>query len=103
MTNRTQSTATETETGNNNNEIGFKNGTEIDAKPKPEYKLELVWRNIILMIIVHLSAVYGLYRGVFYAKPLTIYFMYLLGLLSSFGVQVCHQYVYKYLIKSYLK
>ncbi|CAG2171304.1 unnamed protein product, partial [Oppiella nova] len=83
----TQSTATETETGNNNNEIGFQNGTEIDAKPKPEYKLELVWRNIILMTIVHLSAIYGLYRGVFYAKPMTIYFMYLLGLLSSFGVQ----------------
>ncbi|CAG2168631.1 unnamed protein product, partial [Oppiella nova] len=87
VTTMTQSTATETETGNNNNEIGFKNGTEIDAKPKPEYKLELVWRNIILMTIVHLSAIYGIYRGVFYAKPMTIYFMYLLGLLSSFGVQ----------------
>ncbi|CAG2180064.1 unnamed protein product, partial [Oppiella nova] len=83
----TQSSATETHTSNNNNEIGFKNGTEIDAKPKPEYKLELVWRNVILMIIVHLSGLYGLYLGMFFAQPTTVYFMFFVALLSSFGIQ----------------
>lgn len=38
----------------------------LDSKVKPgeeknEYKLQIVWRNVIIMTVLHLSALYGLY------------------------------------------
>lgn len=38
----------------------------LDSKLKPgeekdEYKLQIVWRNVIIMTALHLSALYGLY------------------------------------------
>ncbi|XP_054155270.1 acyl-CoA desaturase-like [Oppia nitens] len=55
--------------------------------PTVKYQMELVWRNIILMLFVHLSAIYGLYLAMFYAKLETVVFMLILALMSSFGVQ----------------
>ncbi|CAG2103329.1 unnamed protein product [Medioppia subpectinata] len=85
---RTSVTMTELSTTKSHENDGhLKNGVEINGKPAPVYKLEIVWRNVILMCIVHGSALYGLYIGMFFAKPMTIFYMYFVSLLSSFGVQ----------------
>ncbi|CAG2116801.1 unnamed protein product, partial [Medioppia subpectinata] len=60
----------------------------IDHIKKPVvYKRELVWRNIILMALLHSSAVYGLYLAVYAAQFKTIMFMNFIALVSSLGIQ----------------
>jgi hypothetical protein len=44
-----------------------------NAKPVP-YKREIVWRNVITMSLLHLSALYGLYLCIVSAKWQTIGF-----------------------------
>jgi hypothetical protein len=46
---------------------------EISEKPVP-YSREIVWRNVILFYLLHLSALCGLYLCKFSAKWLTIAF-----------------------------
>ncbi|RZC39059.1 FA desaturase domain containing protein [Asbolus verrucosus] len=54
-----------------------------DESSKPQYKWELIWRNIILYIIMHLTALYGLILVFVSAKVLTTvwtWFMLVVGL-----------------------
>jgi hypothetical protein len=44
-----------------------------NAKPVP-YKTEIVWRNVIIMSLLHLSALYGLYLCIVSAKWQTFAF-----------------------------
>ena len=55
---------------------------------KTPYKRELVWRNIILMVILHLSALYGLYLAITVVQFKTIMFLNFIAFFSSFGIQV---------------
>ncbi|XP_054166676.1 stearoyl-CoA desaturase 5-like [Oppia nitens] len=50
------------------------------------YKLEIVWRNIILMTLLHTSALYGIWITLMSAKWQTIYAMFFFGLASALGV-----------------
>ena len=53
------------------------------------YKREYVWRNIILMALLHAFAVYGIYLAIFKSKWNTMVFVHIIAILSSMGVQVC--------------
>nr|CAD7407323.1 unnamed protein product [Timema cristinae]CAD7433152.1 unnamed protein product [Timema monikensis] len=50
------------------------------------YRREIVWRNVTLFVILHLSALYGLYLALTSAKILTTLFAYLLYLCSGLGI-----------------
>ncbi len=54
-------------------EASLNNDHEQISKPKPakEYKLKLVWRNIILFVYLHVAALYGAYLALTSAKLLT--------------------------------
>ena len=47
------------------------------------YKVEIVWRNIVLMAILHISAIYGLYLYAAKAQIKTIIAVVLFKLLSG--------------------
>ncbi|CAG2178905.1 unnamed protein product, partial [Oppiella nova] len=61
------------------------------------FKREWVWRNIILMLIVHLSATNGFFLAIYTVSWKTFLFTYFLTLCCSFGIQVgahrlwCHR------------
>ncbi|XP_054155192.1 acyl-CoA Delta(11) desaturase-like [Oppia nitens] len=63
------------------------NGTNADTKVVKPYKLELVWRNIILMAIIHISGLYGAYLTIRGVKVQTVIFTYVIALMSSMGIQ----------------
>jgi hypothetical protein len=44
------------------------------TKTRPPFKREIVWRNVVLMSLLHLSALYGLYLCFVSAKWQTIAF-----------------------------
>jgi hypothetical protein len=46
-----------------------------DAKPdsQPQYRWKLIWRNIILYLIMHITGLYGLYLLVLYSQWKTIF------------------------------
>ena len=58
------------------------------------YKAEYVWRNIILMALLHSYAIYGIYLAIFKAKLNTILFVHIIAILSSMGVQVGFKYFF---------
>ena len=60
-------------------------GTQPVDRP---FKLELVWRNVILMALLHILALYGINVAIFKAKWATIVFVHCIAILSSMGVQV---------------
>lgn len=43
-------------------------------RQRSQYTLKIVWRNVIAFTILHLLAVYGFYRVMFYSKIQTILF-----------------------------
>jgi len=53
---------------------------------KYDYKLEIVWRNVLLMTALHLSAVYGMYLMIASAKWQTNIFAILLYIFSGVGI-----------------
>ena len=57
--------------------------TPIDEKP---YKVVIVWKNVILMSLLHICAVYGVWLVLISAKWQTIFAMYLFGISSAIGV-----------------
>ncbi|CAG2102655.1 unnamed protein product, partial [Medioppia subpectinata] len=65
----------------------------IDRNDKPVmYRRELVWRNIVLITSLHISAVYGLYLAITVAQFKTIVFMNFISILTAFGIQAgCHR------------
>jgi stearoyl-CoA desaturase (delta-9 desaturase) len=42
-----------------------------DAEPPPKYRVQIVWRNVILFAYLHLAAVYGAYLMASSAKIIT--------------------------------
>ncbi|OTF71385.1 hypothetical protein BLA29_004013 [Euroglyphus maynei] len=62
-----------------------------DSKSNPNskcqsYRMEIVWRNIFLMITLHMASVYGAYLGIFHARYLTVMFNYLYLILTGLGI-----------------
>ncbi|XP_023246138.1 acyl-CoA Delta(11) desaturase-like isoform X2 [Copidosoma floridanum] len=55
-------------------------------RPELEYKLQLVWRNIILFAVLHTGALYGVYLAFTSAKIATTIFAFLLYQISGFGI-----------------
>lgn len=55
-------------------ETSLHNDHEQISSPKPakEYKLRLVWKNIILFAYLHVAAIYGAYLALTSAKLLTL-------------------------------
>ena len=53
---------------------------------KSEYKMEIVWRNVFIMLSLHLSALYGLYLCFTDAKWQTIVFSVFLYVISGLGI-----------------
>ena len=58
----------------------------IDDKCPSSYRMEIVWRNIFLMIILHVASVYGGYLGIFHARYRTVMFNYLYLILTGLGI-----------------
>jgi stearoyl-CoA desaturase (delta-9 desaturase) len=57
--------------------------TKIEKKEKTDsYKVEIVWRNVILFLDLHIFAVYGAYIIVKYAKWQNMVFAYVIALLG---------------------
>ncbi len=50
------------------------------------YKLKIVWSNVVLMSLLHLSALYGIWITLTIGKWQTIYAMYFFGITSAMGV-----------------
>lgn len=55
-------------------------------KEKYEYKLKIVWRNVVIFLYLHLAAVYGLYLCFTSAKWKTIVFAFLLYQVTGLGI-----------------
>jgi stearoyl-CoA desaturase (delta-9 desaturase) len=64
---------------------GNKNSLNISVA-KEEYKTELVWRNIIAFIYLHIAAIYGVYLLLFVADIRTFICGISLGSLGAYGV-----------------
>ncbi|XP_054155279.1 stearoyl-CoA desaturase 5-like [Oppia nitens] len=59
-----------------------------DHSVKYEYKRQLVWRNIILMFLLHCSAVYGLYLAIYDCQWSTFIWGYFIAIFSgTLGIQ----------------
>lgn len=42
--------------------------------PSPEHKIRYIWKNVLLYIILHIGALYGLYLALTSAKLATVIF-----------------------------
>lgn len=54
------------------NDCPAKNPEEEPIQKVQEYKLQIVWRNVLLFAYLHLAAVYGAYLMIFEAKWFTV-------------------------------
>lgn len=68
------------------------------SRSKTEFnKKELVWRNVILLTLLHFGLIYGLYLGLFHCLWKTIFFSLFYGYFAGLGVTVgahrlwCHR------------
>ena len=52
------------------------------------YKLEIVWRNVFVMTVLHLAALVGFYNILLNSKAQTGFWYLALGSLSGFGILV---------------
>lgn len=62
--------------------------TKGDVKPKPKFKKQIVWPNVIMHLLLHIGAVYGAYLTLTSAKLLTgiwAFFLYEVGILGITG------------------
>src|SRR2546427_349928 len=67
------------------NEIDHLQSNNVSSE-KEEYKIKLVWRNIIMMTILHISAIYGMYLWFTIAKRQTVIAWYGFGAFSGMGI-----------------
>ncbi|XKL62343.1 hypothetical protein PGB90_002176 [Kerria lacca] len=69
-------------------ETSLHNDHEQISSPKPakEYKLRLVWKNIILFAYLHVAAIYGAYLALTSAKLLTLIWAFLLFQAAGLGI-----------------
>ena len=63
---------------------------------KNEYQIEIVWRNVVIMLMLHIAALYGIKLAITDAKYLTLFFTLFLLLGSGFGILVKIQ-IFKFL------
>ena len=54
--------------------------------PNDNHNIQIVWRNVILMTILHVAAVYGSYLWMVEAKLQTVFLAYLLYVFSGMGI-----------------
>lgn len=47
---------------------------QLISKKRSEYKLQIVWLNVVLCSIIHLSALYGVYLAITSAQVVTTVF-----------------------------
>ena len=64
---------------------------ENETKKSQSYKMEIVWKNALVMFTVHALAFYGL-TLLPRLKVVTLVFMWSLGLLSTLGVQAGNRF-----------
>ncbi|KAI2798168.1 Calcium/calmodulin-dependent protein kinase type 1 [Blomia tropicalis] len=76
----------ETKLIDTNNNKPLNGSMDVKNNVETKYKIELVWRNIGLMILLHGLAIVGLYQYLFVAKLSTIIFVNALTILLGFGV-----------------
>ncbi|XP_049775504.1 acyl-CoA Delta-9 desaturase-like [Schistocerca cancellata] len=57
-----------------------------EKKPAPEYKRQIVWRNVLLFAYLHFAALYGAYLMFSSAKILTSIFAILMYQVSGLGI-----------------
>jgi len=57
-----------------------------EQREKKDYQMKIVWRNVILMSLLHLGSVYGLYLILFEAKWTTWLWTYFLMFVSATGI-----------------
>lgn len=55
-------------------------------KPKKEYRLEIVWRNVVIFAILHMFGLYGLYLIFAENAYLAYCFGYVFGTFGGFGI-----------------
>ncbi|XP_073992383.1 acyl-CoA Delta-9 desaturase-like [Rhodnius prolixus] len=68
------------------NDCPAKNPEEEPIQKVQEYKLQIVWRNVLLFAYLHLAAVYGAYLMIFEAKWFTVAWTILLYYTSALGI-----------------
>jgi hypothetical protein len=56
-----------------------------ESETKEEYKMQLVWRNIIAFIYLHIAALYGVYLLIFEANICTFLIAVILGSAGAYG------------------
>lgn len=52
------------------------------------HKVNVVWRNVFVMTVLHLVALYGWYLGIHYAKWQSVLWFFLFGNLGGLGILV---------------
>lgn len=59
----------------------------LDSSPKKSYKVEIVWRNVFLMLLIHILGIYGLFGALFANSKLsTLVWNWFLGTFSGLGI-----------------
>lgn len=59
---------------------------QLNNNPEKPFKTEIIWENVLLMLVLHIGAIYGLVFGLLYAKWQTVLWTYLLHAGSAVGV-----------------
>ncbi|KAJ8675191.1 hypothetical protein QAD02_010977 [Eretmocerus hayati] len=60
--------------------------TNGETKKYPEYRIQIVWRNVIIFVLLHTAALYGLYLAITSAKLVTTIFAFFLYQASGYGI-----------------
>ncbi|KAL6426388.1 hypothetical protein ACFW04_009108 [Cataglyphis niger] len=66
-------------------EITNKGIAEEKESIKVNYKWEIIWRNVIIFIYIHLATIYGIYLAFRYANLLTFMWFFSIGFVSGVG------------------
>ncbi|XP_014674638.1 PREDICTED: delta(9)-fatty-acid desaturase fat-6-like, partial [Priapulus caudatus] len=53
-----------------------------------EYKVEIRWRNVVLMGLLHLSIPYSLYLSIYHVQYRTLFWAWLLHIFGGLGITV---------------
>lgn len=59
--------------------------TPVHTAPVKQPPLQIVWRNVAVFVVLHAAALYGMYL-IFYAKPYTLLWAFLMYNLSALGI-----------------
>ncbi|KAJ3641784.1 hypothetical protein Zmor_028262 [Zophobas morio] len=59
---------------------------KIDRSATPKYRWQVVWRNVLIFVYLHVAAFYGIYYFFTAAKALTLLYSFITVSISSLGV-----------------